>query len=157
MLKKVLKLIAPKPETPNEKLTLVKNGYVYLSNESQNIAVYFDDMQVSHTRSPMVEDNAYYPFGLKIQGISARAALKPQNKFGYQGDFSEQDEETSYNEFALRNFDAQTGRWIQRDSYNEFHFFAKSPEHRFEARRGTLQDNNYNVLWSSHKSFKETL
>jgi RHS repeat-associated protein len=94
-----------------------KNGYVYiyLSNESQNIPVYFDDISITHNRAAIVEDNAYYPYGLKIQGISARAAGKQKTKQGYQGDYNEQDEETGYNEFSLRTFDPQVGRWIQID------------------------------------------
>lgn len=95
----------------------VRNGYVYiyLSNESSNIPVYFDDFHVSHTRGALLEDNAYYPFGLKIQGISARAALKPATRQGYQGSFAETDEETAYDEFSLRSYDPQLGRWIEPD------------------------------------------
>ena len=98
---------------------VVKNGYVYvyLSNESSNVPVYFDDFRVTHRRGPIVEDNAYYPFGLKIQGISARAAKKARTKQGYQGDYNEQDEETGYNEFTLRSYDPQIGRWIQVDPF----------------------------------------
>ncbi len=94
-----------------------KNGYVYiyLSNESSNVPVYFDDFRVTHSRGAIVEDNAFYPFGLKMQGISARAALKPKTKYGYQGDYNEQDEETGYDEFAMRTYDAQIGRWVQVD------------------------------------------
>jgi RHS repeat-associated protein len=98
------------------------NGYVYvyLSNETPNIPVYFDNFQVSQIRGPIVEDNAYYPFGLKIQGISAKAAGKIKAKEGYQGNYNEQDEETGYNEFDLRFYDPQIGRWIQVDPYGEF-------------------------------------
>jgi RHS repeat-associated protein len=94
-----------------------KNGYVYvyLSNETPNMPVYFDNFFVTHTRGPIVEDNAYYPFGLKIQGISAKAAGKAKAKQSYQGDYNEQDDETSYNEFALRFYDPQIGRWLQVD------------------------------------------
>ena len=69
---------------------------------------------------PILEDNANHPHGLKIQGISARAALKPKTKEGYQGDFAEQDDETGYNEFDLRIYDPQIGRWIQVDPYDEY-------------------------------------
>lgn len=98
----------------------LKNGYVYVyvSNESTNIPVFFDNLIVSHNRGAIVEDNAYYPFGLKIQGISAKAALKPQNGYNYQGAFSEEDSETGYNEFDLRSYDPQLGRWIQIDPIN---------------------------------------
>jgi RHS repeat-associated protein len=99
-----------------------KNGYVYfyLSNETPNMPVYFDNFTVSHTRGPIVEDNAYYPFGLKIQGISARAAGKAKTKEGYQGEYNELDDETGYNEFALRFYDPQIGRWLQVDPMGQY-------------------------------------
>lgn len=102
--------------------TATKNGYayIYISNESTNIPVYFDELNVSHVRGPIVEDNAYYPYGLKIQGISAKAALKIQTKQGFQGDYNELDEETGYNEFNLRVYDAQIGRFVQADPFEEF-------------------------------------
>jgi RHS repeat-associated protein len=102
---------------PANSAKATKNGYVYiyLSNESSNVPVYFDDFIVTHNRGVIVEDNAYYPFGLKIQGISARAAGKPKTRQGYQGQFNEQDDETGYNEFALRSYDPQIGRWLQVD------------------------------------------
>jgi RHS repeat-associated protein len=101
--------------------TTEKNGYVYvfLSNESTT-PVFFDDFDVIHTRGAIVEDNAYYPYGLKIAGISAKAVAKPITKEGYQGDFAEHDVETGYDEFQLRSYDAQIGRWIQVDPKEEF-------------------------------------
>jgi RHS repeat-associated protein len=98
-----------------------KNGYVYvfLSNESTT-PVFFDDFDVIHTRGVIIEDNAYYPYGLKIAGISARAVAKPITKEGYQGEFAEHDEETGYDEFELRSYDPQIGRWIQNDPYEQF-------------------------------------
>jgi len=110
----------PRLFTPNIQAT--KNGYVYvyLSNETPNMPVYFDNFTVTHARGPIVEDNAYYPYGLKIQGISASAAGKLKTKEGYQGDHSQHDDETGYNEFALRNYDPQIGRWVQVDPRNQF-------------------------------------
>ncbi len=97
--------------------TVPSNGfaYIYLSNESTNIPVYFDDFTVSHNRGAITEDDAYYPFGLRVAGISAKAALKPTAKYGYQGDYALEDAETGYNEFDLRTYDPQIGRWIQTD------------------------------------------
>lgn len=98
-----------------------KNGYVfvYLSNESKT-PVFFDNFEVSHIRGRLIEENAYYPYGLKIKGISAKAFDKGDNNYGYQGDFSEEDSETAWDEFALRMYDAQIGKWTGVDPYDEF-------------------------------------
>jgi len=103
-----------------------QNGYafVYVSNSSDE-TVYFDDLVASIKHSPLLEENHYYPFGAKIASISSRkmgdlneGALK--NPFQYQGDFSEVQDETAWNEFELRNYDAQIGRFVQNDPYDQF-------------------------------------
>src|SRR5690606_37142638 len=78
-----------------------KNGYafVYLSNESKT-PVYFDNFEVTHIRGRLIEENAFYPFGMKIRGISAKAFDKTDNMYGYQGEFSEHGDETGWDEFA---------------------------------------------------------
>jgi RHS repeat-associated protein len=107
-------LVAPNIKAP-------KNGYamVYLSNESKT-PVYFDDFAVTHVRGRIVEENAYYPYGLKIKGISAKAIDKGENKYGYQGEFAEDEEETGWDEFDLRTYDPQIGRWNGMDPYEQF-------------------------------------
>jgi RHS repeat-associated protein len=82
--------------------------------------VFFDNFEVTHIRGRLTEENAYYPYGLKIKGLSAKAFDKGDNKSGYQGDFSEEEEETGWDEFDLRMYDAQIGRWTGVDPYDEF-------------------------------------
>lgn len=103
-----------------------KNGYayIYLSNENDD-AVYFDNFTVSDTRGRIIEENHYYAFGLKIAGISSvkldagiEGSLK--NNYQYQGDYSEMDDDIGWNDFALRNYDAQIGRWVQQDQFHQF-------------------------------------
>jgi RHS repeat-associated protein len=104
----------------------LKNGYafVYISNESDE-QVYFDDFSVEHIRGMLVEESHYYTLGLKIAGISSRKLGSLQNGkikniYGFQGVFSEEDEMTGWNEFDLRDYDPQIGRWLQSDPYDEF-------------------------------------
>ncbi len=98
-----------------------KNGWVfiYLSNES-NETVYFDNLNVVIDHGRISEETHYYPYGLKINAISSKAFNKLENKFGYQGDFSEIEEETGWDEFDLRMYDPQIGRWISIDPYDEY-------------------------------------
>jgi RHS repeat-associated protein len=43
-----------------------------------------------------------------------------KNNYLYQGGYSELDDDIGWNDFALRNYDAQIGRWVQQDPYQEF-------------------------------------
>jgi len=54
----------------------------------------------------------YYPFGLKLNYSSLPGA---NYRFGYQGDFAEQDPETGLNYFELRNYDPSVGRFLTID------------------------------------------
>lgn len=98
-----------------------KNGYAfaYLSNESKTY-VYFDDFKVSHTRGRLIEENAYYPHGLSIAGISGKVYDAKQNSYLYQGDFNDFEEEMDINDFELRSYDGQIGRFLQNDPYDQF-------------------------------------
>jgi RHS repeat-associated protein len=96
-----------------------KSGYlyVYVSNETPNIDVFFDNLQVTHIRGPLLETNEYYPFGLLQAGISYKM-LKggyAENKKKYNSiDFENDLEINTYDAF-FRELDPQTGRWWQVD------------------------------------------
>lgn len=98
-------------------LVAPKNGYVfvYCSNESA-YDVYFDNIQVFHNKSALVEETHYYPFGLAMPVISTKAATAaPENKHKYNG--IEQTTELGLNQFdaQLRELDPQIGRWWEID------------------------------------------
>jgi RHS repeat-associated protein len=56
------------------------------------------------------------PFGYKLRGQSTNGIYR----FGYQGNFSEFDEETKLNSFLLRQYDAVIGRWTSTDPKNQY-------------------------------------
>jgi RHS repeat-associated protein len=108
----------------NLALTQIKapeNGYcyVYISNES-TVSVYFDNLQVRHDRGRIVEENHYYAYGLRINAISSKAYGGPANNYLYQGDFAELDEDLGWTDFMLRSYDAEIGRFLQNDPYDQF-------------------------------------
>ena len=62
----------------------------------------------------------YYPFGKPLPGRQYISSITNKRR-GYQGYFSELDEETGWNNFYFRDYDAEVGRFLTFDPYNEFH------------------------------------
>src|SRR5437868_5107418 len=97
-----------------------KSGYlyIYVSNETPNIDVFFDNLQVTHIRGPLIEENSYYPFGLTMSGISSKALNfgSPENKKKkFQGQEYNDDLGVDIYEFKYRMDDPQIGRFWQVD------------------------------------------
>ncbi len=100
-------------------VTIYLLNFVYISNQS-SVNVFFDNLQVRHDRGRIIEENHYYAHGLKIAAISSKAYGAPNNNYLYQGDFSDFDDDLGWNDFELRSYDPQIGRFLQNDPYDQF-------------------------------------
>ncbi len=112
--------------TPGQSgIPITKNGYmyIYVSNETQNWDVFFDNLSVQHKSGPILEESHYYPFGLAIAPLCSKAlkANYIENKLKYNqgselqsGEFSDG---SGLDEYAsgYRNYDPQIGRFHQVD------------------------------------------
>jgi RHS repeat-associated protein len=112
-------------DIPHERLfaqlNITEPGYVYayLSNDATTpIEVYFDDFTITHEQSPIVVGADYYPYGLVMDD---REIDDEPYRHDYQGQYSEKDETTGYNEFQLRFYDAKIARWLSADPYGQYY------------------------------------
>ena len=100
------------------------NGYlyVYVSNETNNIDVFFDNLTVTHIKGPLVEEMHYDPLGLEMAGISSSAYKNKYiaNRNKYQGQEFESSFGFNMLEFEARQYDPQIGRWLVPDPANQF-------------------------------------
>jgi RHS repeat-associated protein len=136
-------------------IVVPKNGYifVYCSNESSH-NVFFDNLQVIHTRGSLLEETHYYPFGLAMSGISSKYFQSSSagcgcagNRKGFNGneiqnkEFSDGSGLEVY-DFNARTYDQQTGRFIQADPMVFSGDFLEETE---EVNGGVFNINNLEV------------
>jgi len=125
-------------------IKLQHSGYLYIwvSNETQNWSVFFDNLSIADYSGPMLEEDHYYPFGLTMAGISDKA-LKgnyAENKYRYNDGTELQNKEFSDGsglelyETDYRGYDPQLGRFWQIDqladineSYSPYSFANNNP------------------------------
>lgn len=109
-----------------EDIEITRNGYIYIYvNNRGTVPVAFDDLFVIKTKSALLEETHYYPFGLSMSGISSKAASTLENKRKFNDGTELQSKEFSdgsgleWYATDFRSYDHQIGRLWQIDPLAE--------------------------------------
>ncbi len=143
-----------------------KSGYLYIfvSNSTQNIDVFFDNLQVTHVRGPLLEETHFYPSGLAIAGLISNALAfgSPENKLKFNGkedqskEFGKQ-KGLEWIDFGARNYDPQIMRWFNPDKFTDvylalspFQYAANNPIKNIDVAGHLLRDKDGNIIATSN-------
>lgn len=151
-------------------MPIAKSGYlyIYVSNETPNVPVYFDNLQVSHKHGALLETNEYYPYGMLMKNISYKAAGMVVNRYKSNGGSEYEDEgELNYTTTFFRNYDVQVGRFTGVDmlaekfiGINGYQFGANNPV-LLSDPSGALtlfsETSKYLKIYGNHESFEDFL
>lgn len=146
----------------NVELIIEKPGYVYLYLSNDNVTlggsqveVYFDDFKVEHTKSPVVQMEDYYPFGLKFNLYARESSLENTFKL-FQGQQHITDLNLNWDSFKWRNYQADIGRFFNIDPladkyvHNSTYAFAENKVITFRELEGLegvhYMDGNKHVI-----------
>lgn len=107
-------------ELDADDIRITEPGYVYLylSNENPTpVEVYFDDFEVTHTMSPIIQTDDYYPFGLTFNSRTRENSVSQTYKYNGK---EEQDElGLQWLDYGARMYMPELGRWGVVDPKSE--------------------------------------
>lgn len=90
--------------------------YVYLSNENAvSFDVHFDDFFITHTKSTILQEDHYYPFGMNIGALSSTAPQAKSNQYKYNGNEEQINFDLNLFDFNARFYDPLLGRFTSVD------------------------------------------
>lgn len=112
---------------PDEDLVIGQPGYayIYLSNENDTpVEVYFDDFTVKHIKSPVVQSQDYYPFGLTFNSFNRENTT--YDRYLYNGRERQEELGVGWLDYGARMYMPELGRWSAVDPMSE-QYFSFSP------------------------------
>ncbi|WP_299223140.1 DUF6443 domain-containing protein [uncultured Psychroserpens sp.] len=91
------------------------------TNLSELTHFYIDNVYVSSGDLEIIEENNYYPFGLKHKGYN-NVINGTDHRYGFGGKEEQDELGLEWMDFHARNYDAALGRWMNLDPLAEQYF-----------------------------------
>ncbi|CAI8218033.1 MAG: Uncharacterised protein [Formosa sp. Hel1_33_131] len=99
------------------------NLRVGLYNNSPSVTAWFDELRIEKIEeteiNEIVEENNYYPFGLKHKGYNNVINGTENDFHTYNGKEHEKSLGLNWHDYGARRYDASLGRWLSTDPYAE--------------------------------------
>ncbi len=115
-----------------KELVITEPGYVYLYISNDNVSlgggeveVYWDDFKVEHVKSPVIQSDSYYPFGLRYDSYSRENSLSNKAKL-FQGQEHADELGLNWDSFKWRNHQPEIGRFFNVDPLSEKFYYNSS-------------------------------
>ncbi|HCX74963.1 MAG TPA: hypothetical protein DHU93_05655 [Algoriphagus sp.] len=152
-------------EQLRQTLKVKKNGYLetFVVNETaQNI--FFDNLKVQSTSPIIVQENAYYPFGMTIAGLDY-SHNNHTNRFLNNGKELFDDLNLNLYDYGARMYDATIGRWgvvdplaDQRSRVSPYKFVQNNPLKRIDpdGRLDWVANREGEVYWDENATSQAT-
>ena len=83
------------------------------------VETFFDDFKITHTKSPIISADDYYPFGLQIAQHSYQRESATPQKYKFQGQEHQDDLGLGWVQFKWRMHDPAIGRFMVVDPLAE--------------------------------------
>jgi len=107
--------------------------YIYLSNESPTtVEVYFDDFKVTQTKSPVIQQDDYYPFGLTFNSYQRENSTP--NQYQYNGKEKQDELGLDWLDYGARMYMPEIGRWgvldnkaVKYSSFSPYSYAINNP------------------------------
>jgi RHS repeat-associated protein len=138
-------------EVLGENLYISEDGYMeaFVVNETSE-DVWFDDMMVRNTSSPIAQETHYDAWGLELSGIGFQYGGFKANQYLYNGKELIQDAGLQYYDYGARMYDPVIGRWgvvdpmsSEREWLSPYNYVQNNPMLRVDPT-GAL-DHEYDV------------
>jgi len=147
-----------------DRMVITESGFleIFANNDAQT-PVYYDNMMITMTTGPVMEVNAYYPFGMIITDLSLAALPDKKNFYKYNAKELQTESGLNWHDFGQRMQDPVIGRFMVPDRFAEkyyhlspYQYAANNPINCIDINGDSVQVTTEAILAIHHALDKNT-